>query len=148
MRKLLFALPLLMILSGCGGGGGNTTVAGQLIVSLAQNIGGAQSGETIHIQGGGVSYSCSQSPGQNQPNDTRCIVPTAGNGNSSPTLTFTGLPTGQAYTFTDGSTTGAPRAGSCIITLDSTTKTTPDSPYPCSLDAAGASPLAMTISIN
>ena len=144
MRKLLFVLSLMVLLSGCGGAGGSTTVVGRLRVDLSSAQGQLAVSETIHIAGA-VSYTCDQSNNQNL-NDSRCSVPQTGQGNTNVPLTFTALPTGQTYTFTDASTPTF-RSGSCVITLVSTTETTPASGSQCTIDPSGPNPLTLTISV-
>ena len=122
MKKWGFLLFMVLILAGCGGGSrGGDTVTVNLKVDITNTQAQAVNGETLHIEGPGVSFSCSQSPTPQNPNDpAKCDVPTAGSGNTAVPMTFKSLPAENAtYTFTDVSVTPIP--GSCAVTITNST---------------------------
>ncbi len=121
MKKWSFFLFWVLILSGCGGGGGrggNDQVLTDLQVDLTDTQGNPLTGETIRIEGpGGISFTCTQSPTQTNTNDPdKCEVPQQGQGNLAISLIFKSLPAeNNTYTFTDEGLT--PRSGSCSVTI-------------------------------
>lgn len=153
-RKILF-LSLMVLLSGCGGrGGGDDVLFASLLVNLSGGAGGPATSRTLRVQGNGINYTCAQlNDPVNNPNDPRCSVPGGGQGSIDTPITFTGLPVGGTYTFTEVTVSGTGAAGSCSITILTTSTTDPPTAtaanpiFQCDLDNTGTNPLVLTIQI-
>lgn len=120
MKRLAFFLFSILILSGCGGGGGRgddeIRVALQVLLSDTQS--NDANGETIRVTGSGVNFTCAQNPTQAEPNDTeKCEATPQGGGSLAISLTFKSLRAeNDTYTFSDAGST-SPRSGECEVTI-------------------------------
>lgn len=120
MKRLVFFLFLMLIISGCGGGGDRgddgVRVALQVLLSDTQNNG--VNGETLRITGPGTNFTCAQNPTQSEPNDPdKCEATPQGGGSLAIFLTFKSLPAeNDTYAFTDAGTTTS-RSGECEVTI-------------------------------
>ncbi|MCG3115750.1 MAG: hypothetical protein LLH30_08750 [Candidatus Manganitrophus sp. SA1] len=161
MKRLGFFLISIILFSSCGGGGrggdDEIRVALEILLGDPQG-GGVVTGETIRVEGPGISFTCTQSPTQTNTNDPdQCEVPSQGQGNQSIPLTFKSLPAeNDTYTFTDGNDT-APRSGECVVTVvNSSTLESPgntvssdNSSVVCDQIGAGSpNPLRLTITFS
>ena len=154
MKKTIFVLGLVVFLSGCGRGGGDDVLLASLLVNLSGGTGGPATSKTIRVQGNGINYTCAQlNDSVNNPNDSRCSVPGGGQGSIDTPITFTGLPVGGTYTFTEVTVSSTGAAGSCSITILTTSTTDPPTAtaanptFQCDLDNTGTNPLVLTIQI-